>query len=498
MKRMDSILQQANTKIKLLILFILILPLCACEDTCPTIQDYLFKGIGSGPDDCLLCPIFNVLIDASKKVAVIAWKKLAAALVPVVGIVAAIYIAIYTLKMVGSFGKQTANDYMTSDKNGVLFFMFKTAVIVFLLSGGMSVGGLLSSIGLGAQNEDNFLIQKIISPILKSGLEIGQALAVKSGNATSFDFYASQDMASLVRSAGELLFGTTPWAQIFEMIRQAVYGFNQVVYEPVAIGQAMICNATTGSLFSWYYLMLLYGFILFIFGWLLVFGIGFYIVDVLIDLMFAAVLLPIGVACAISPKTVDYTKKIWGMFITIFFDFVMLGIVLGITMQIVDLSLNRAVEGVSDATSVVMATGGAIANFMTNYQDHVDANEIEQLSKELWSNGNLLLTIVCLSVTTMLISQIKGLAGKISGGTSVSSVGEKVSAAAGQHAMHTAKRAGRESYNRVIKPAAQSAGNKFVKATRLDKGYNNIKRGAAIARGFLTGRGSQGHRAWWR
>lgn len=494
MMRADSIFKQINSKIKVLFLFILLLPLCACEDTCPTIQDYISQGIGTGPDNCILCPIFNVLIDTSQDVAVRAWKNLASALIPVVGIVASIYIAIYTLKMVGSFGKQTVNDYMTSDKNGLLIFMFKTMIIVFLLSGGMdsAFAAWLGKLGIGDGNNDNFMINKIIAPILKSGLEIGQALAVNSGNGNSFDFYSSAGIMSQINA-----FLGSPWTTVFEMIRQAVYGFTQVAYEPVAIGQAMICNATFESLFEWYYLMLLYGFILFIFGWLLTLEISFYIVDILIDLMFAAVLLPIGIACAISPKTTGYTKKIWGLFINIFFNFIMLGIVLGITMKIIDLCLNRAVDEIDDVTSVIEETGGAIANFLTNYQQHIDENTVEQLSKELWSNGNLLLTIVCLSIVTMLIPQIKDLANKISGGTSISTVGSNVSSKISQQAMHTVKRAGTESFNRVAKPAGQYVGGKFVRATRLDKIYNKGTYWASATQGFLTGHGSQGYRTVW-
>lgn len=495
MRKTNSILQHISAKMKLLFLFAFILLLCGCEETCPTIQDYIFKGTGTGPDDCILCPIFKVLIDTSKNVAVDAWKILAGALIPVVGVVASIYIAIYTLKLVGSFGKQTANDYMTSDKNGLLIFMFKTAVIVFLLSGGMATvleAAIGKIFGLGGSHE-NFLLNKIISPLLKSGLEIGQGLAIENGNNNSFDFYSS-DM--IISKINELL--GSPWSAIFEMVRQAIYKFSQVAYEPVAIGQAMICNSTVeGSLFDWHYQMLIYGFILFIFGWLLTLGISFYIVDILIDLMFAAVLLPIGVACAISPKTSGYTQKIWGIFVNVFFNFVMLGIVLGITMKIVDLCLNRAIDETHSGSGVISETGGAIANFMTNYQYHVDANEVEQLANELWNNGNLLLTIVCLSIATMLIPQIKQLASKISGGTSISTVGEKTSAKVGQKAMFTAKTVGRESFNRVLKPSGMFVGTKFARATRLDKLYNKGTYFAAATRGVLTGGGSQGYRSIW-
>lgn len=498
-----NIFTKVKTNLKSFLALVFVLPLCACEDICPTIQDYLNDGIGVSKDgsDCLLCPIFDTLIEVSKETATLAWEVLASSLIPVVGIASAIYIAIYTLKLVGSFGKQTANDYMTGDKKGLLLFMFKAAVIIFLLSGASGygdiniIGGVLGDyLGIGNGTNKNFLVDQIISPLLKSGLEIGQALAVKSGNGVSFDFYSNSVLGAL-----DSVF-RSPWGVVFEMIKKAVYGFNAVTYEPVALGQAMMCNALedTYNPLKWYYLMLTYGFILFIFGWLLTLGIGFYIVDMIIDLMFAAVLLPIGVACAISGKTVKYTKKIWGLFVNIFFYFVMLGIILGITMRVIDLCLGRGVEEVSDAASAVAATGGALANFLTNYQERVDSNEIKALSEALWSNGNLLYTIICLSVITMLISQTKQLAGKISDGTSLSGAGAKISADVSQHAMYAAKKSATEGYERVIKPGAQRTGGALARMTRLDYAYKWARNNAAAARGFLTGGGSQGYRAWWR
>ena len=502
MAKLWNIFKQLKTNIKSFAVLMLVLPLCACEDICPTIQDYLNEGIGSNDDgsDCLLCPIFDVLIQISKETATKAWDVLASALIPVIGIVTVIYVAIYTLKLVGSFGKQTATDYVAGDKKGLTLLMFKAAVIIFLLSGasghGISiVGGILGDVlGIGNGTNKNFLINQIISPLLKSGLEIGQALAVKSGNGLSFDFYSD----SILGTLGDMF--RSPWGVVFEMIKRAIYGFNAITYEPIAIGQAMMCNALDDiyNPLSWYYLMLTYGFILFIFGWLLTLGIGFYIVDILIDLMFAAVMLPIGVACAISGKTVKYTQKIWGMFVNIFFYFVMLGIIQGITMRIIDLCLGRQVEEITDTPSAIAATGGALANFMTNYQQRVDSNEIKALSEDLWSNGNLLLTVICLSVITMLISQTKQLASKISGGTSLSGAGAKVSAETSRHAMYAGKKIANESYGRVIKPSAQRKGAALARMTRLDYAYKWTRNSIAATRGFLTGGGSQGYRAWWR
>ncbi len=488
-------------------LFTLILLLCSCHDECDTIQKYMDDGKtyeipyeGEIDKTYLMCALFNVLIATAKKIATDAWDTLSQPLIPVVGVVAAIYVAIYTAKLVGSFGKQTATDYLSGEKFGILKLMLKTAVIIFLLNGGKGPGWLdgIGNIGgalgidiveggadiLGESlGQENFLIRKVITPILKTGLEIGGALAVKSN--ASFNFYDS------VEGQLEGILGVhlrTPWGSLFEMIRGALKGFMEATYEPVAIGEAMICNATIDSFLSWYYLMLLYGFILFTFGWLMSVTIGFYLVDILINLTFAAVMLPIGVACAISDKTITFTKNIWNVFINVFFSFIILGIVIGMTIQAVDLCLSKG-----DAAN----TGGVMSDFLMDRQAQIDANQIKELAEFLWNSGSLLFTIVCLSIMYGLIGQIGALAEKISGAGSISSAGSETGAKMAKPVVNQAKKTTVKAYQRVGKPIATGTGNTLARITRLDKlykwGSNEVER----ARGFFTGSGAQGFRAFW-
>lgn len=493
-------------KVKVFTLIALVLLLSGCHDECPTIQDYINKGAeyetnyeGAKPGETtyLMCALFNILIDVAKKIATESWDILALPLVPVVGVVAAIYVAIYTAKLVGSFGKQTANDFMTGEKRGVLMLMFKTVVIIFLLTGGSGpellskiTGGLHSvgasdlagAAGVLGENlgNENFLIRKIITPILKSGLEIGGELAVKSD--ASFNFYDSVE-GQLEDVLGVYL--RSPWGSLFETIRGALKGFSESTYEPVAIGQAMMCNASEGNFLSWYYLMMIYGLILFTFGWLMSTVIGFYLVDILINLTFAAVLTPIGVACAISDKTMVFTKNIWNVFINVFFSFIILGIVIGMTLQVIDLSLTRGDDPAQ--------TGGALAHFLTNKQAQIDANQIKEMSESLWSSGMFLFTVVCLSVMFGLIGKIGKLAEKISDAAGLSSAGSATGAKVAKPVINQAKQTAAKTYQRNIKPAMSNAGAAFTRITRLDKLYTFGNK----ARGYLTGSGPQGYRAFW-
>lgn len=475
MKTLKNILQHIKNRLHLLVLLASVLLLSACHDSCQTIQDYINNGIRD--ESCILCQLFDIFIDTAIDLAEASWEILSKPLIPVVAVVTAIYVAIYTLKLVGSFGKQTATDFMAGDRKGLLMLMFKMSIIIFLLKGSYQANGFFEILSAFLSGQ-NFFVEKIISPILVAGLEIGQELAISPGSSTNV-FY--DGIENLIMDTIN-----TPWASLFEKIRSAIYGFNAASYETIGIGEAMICNATEDSILDWYYLMILYGCILFIFGWLMLLAISFYMIDTIINLTFGAILLPFGIACAISNITVSYSKNIWNIFINTFFNFVVLGIIIGLSIQMVIL----CIQGGSD----IEATGGALSSFMSNKDQHLNDNQIEALSEELWSNGSLLLTIVCFSVLICLIPKVGDLAKKISGAAGLTSAASKTVADASKVMMGGAKRASKQAHKRFIKPALSDAGRKMYRAARLDKVSQKI----TSLQGYLTGTGAQGHRAFWR
>lgn len=466
MHNTKNILGTLPEMLKKLFSVTLVLFLSACDDTCPTIQDYKNEGIStvctgcSNAEDgnCLLCSLFRIITKAASAAANMSWDAFASQLIPVVGLAAAIYIAIYVLKNVGSFTKQNAADFLTGDKKGLLLLMFKTTVIISLLKG---------------KADDAWLIENIISPVMQAGLNIGAKLSVTG--------------ATMATSSG------SGYDAIFKMVNESVKQFNDQVYETIAIGNAMICNATRPPYnpFVWYWLMLTYGLILFVFGWILLVGISFYIVDILIRLAFGAILLPFGVACAISNQTVGYTKNIWNIFLNVFFSFIMLGIILGITIQLVNLGMTQG-----DEEGVKEGGGEALNAFLTNLNAQIDGDQIEQISKDLWNNGSLLLTIVCFCVIVQLAAQIGKLADKISETSGLTSVGSQVAAATGHPLMAKGKQAA-GTVGGWVGAGAKETGRIAARVTRADKLYRWAGNKAEEARGILTGSGKQGYRAFW-
>jgi len=455
MKRLIEIIKESTKKLKCFAFLLCFLALSGCgEDTCPTINDYLAEGSGN---NCLMCPLFKIIADAAASAATKSWNLFAKDLTSLVALATAIYIAIAVLKNIGSFSKQNMADFLTGNKKGVLILGFKAAVIVFLLR---------------ESDGESFLINDIITPILESGLEVGNTLA-------------------LSQSVIPVSAGGSGFVHLFNLVYEAIKLFNDQLYLNIAIGEAMSCVATNGWLMEWSFLLLIYGIILFYFGWILLLGISFYIADILIRLAFGVILLPLGVAAAISPLTVGYSKNIWNVLINVFFNFVMLGITLGLAANMVNLGIGSAIDNPSDNARAMNA-------FVAHLQTRVDSNQVEILGDELWERGSILLTIICFCVIVQLSTQISKLANKISGSSGLGiSAASKAGAPAAKAPIQAAKKTG-GTLAGWAGTAGKGIGRTGARITRLDRLYTWSGNQVTRAQGFFTGSGAKGYNAFWR
>lgn len=444
------ILKKMRGKATRLLPLVCVLLLCGCE--CQTYQYYLDNGLSIN-NKCLLCGLFKILTDSANKAANASWNTFAEELALVVMYATAIYIAFYTLKLVGSFGKQEVADYMSNDKTGLLFLVFKMAVIMLLLTKG------------------NFLVDSILSPLLESGLKIGQQLG--------------SDRATINWGTGE----GGGWNALFSMVNEAVKLYNDQIYETVAVGQAMICRSTQGFIFGWYWLMLCYGLLYFIFGWFLLATVSFYIADILLALTFGAIMLPFGVAFAISNQTSQYSNKIWQIFLNVFFNFVMLGLILGLSVELVELGMGK----MNEHNAPDMGTNG----FLGNITDMLDNDQVKEVSEILWSSGSLLLTIVCFCLLTNLVMTIKDLASSVSDAAGVTNAASKAGVAATKDIVADAKLVGKYAEEN-IENAAKYGGHVVARVTRMDKASDYVNDKLTDFRGWATGTGKRGYKAWWR
>ena len=437
-------------KVKICFLLTSILLLSACgsseADSCDT--------MASNASACPLCTVYNMISGVASSLANAAWGRLDGSLADVVLVVAAIYIAVFTLKMVGSFGKQSVGEYLSGDKNGLFLFMFKATVIYSLLKG-------------------HDFQSLVVFPLLSGSAEIGGKLSAATGLSFSLGDGSS-------------------WKAIFDMLSTTARKFNDSVMFVVGIGEGFMCHAVSGeghsNIFEWDILMLLYGIIVFIFGWILLAGVSFYLVDIMIRLTFAAALMPVGIACAISGLSMPYAKSIWNLFLNVFFNIIMMGIVLGIVIKLV--------------TSCV---GGGpspnLAGYSVDIAGLVAGNEVKPLSEAMVNFGHLVLIVVCFCIMLELVEQMGHLAEEIS---DTAGFGEALSPASQaatpiiknveKQGMKAAKWAG----NTAIVEPTKYTGHVLMRATHMDVLFKRVSNKVEEVRGKYTGTGRQGYRAWWR
>jgi hypothetical protein len=400
MLKLSKILQNLRSRVKAILPLCFVMFLTACNDSCETYQEFLNKGLSTIKDEdpiygnCFFCPMFHALTESGAKAANKAWELLPDLLIPIVGLVMAIYVAISVLRNVGSFSKQDVANFLTDNKKGVLILGFKTAVIIALLS-------------------SDFLIRSIICPLIVASGEIGLKLA----STETIGLKTTEFVGNIVASIKDILGMNQPWNTAFTLVYEVAKGFNDASYQLTALGNSLNCNATDSVIFTWEWLMLVYGNIYTIFGWIASVGVCFYLVNMILNFTIGAILLPLGIAFAVSDKTMQYTKNIWGIFLNTFCNFIMMGIVIGLSLQLINMSMGVAVEeDGSDATLTSMSM---------NIIQLLNGNQIDQLSDQLWENGSLILTIVMLSIVVKLVQQIDGLAKKLSETSGVTSAGAK-------------------------------------------------------------------------
>jgi hypothetical protein len=253
--------------------------------------------------------------------------------------------------------------------------------------------------------------------------------------------------------------------------------------------------------------------ILYYFGWLLLLGITFYLVDLIINLTIGAVLLPLAIACAISDKTVTYTKNIWNIFVNAFFSFIILGIVIGFTLQLIENCLNLNIGGashfggdspISGEEALVDATANSVLQGL-DLNAAIDENQVKVIANAMKTNGSFILLFVCLTIVVKLIEGLKEIVQKISDTSGLSAAGSKGAAPLVKNVVKSGKRIGKWGVkvgaDKLIVKPAKAAGN-FLSNTRgyraVNRKYKAFKNSVQFARGYLTGTGAQGYRAWWR
>ena len=332
-------------------------------------------------ENCIFCPLFDILYQAAKTMAVAAFDKLSNAFSNLLLIGFALYIAYITLKMVSSFTKQDAPKYITEG----LTMAFKVLIAFLLLKNGPEV------YRLGFE------------PLLNAGIEMG----------TSF-MSATSDIGGCEGGISNASEGAFYSDDLQVKITCFLKKVSQEIAVMHAIGDSLMCVAKNTAA-HWYGMwdltMFFTGLVIWAFAWLLCLAFAFYLIDTIIRLGIIGALLPFLIASWPFKITSGFASKGWSMFLNAFFTFVFLGLVISVCLQL-------AAQAITGGETGSAGSSGLIEMLMSNQVDSV----LETLGIGL---GGFIFLMLCCAFGFKLCGQASDLAGEMSGASS-SGIGQAI------------------------------------------------------------------------
>lgn len=422
----------------------------ADERTCPTLEQYTAEGSG---DNFLLSGAYDIITRACTNVVEFTWNSFAEPLQAVIGLAGAIYIAVYTLKNIGTFSQQDPAAYLTNEKSGVIIVAVKTAVVIWLLG------------------NQEFLYKYIVGLAVDTGMEIGSLVTGGSGISGSV-----KDVGGLFAKA----------------IKQIKF-FNDQIYAIVATGRELLClTFLPDSILDWNFVLFPFGAVLYIYGWLILISFSFYVLDVLFRLGVGCIVLPLAVACGFSKLTSTYMKKTWDLFVNVAFNFIMLGVIISFTTAL----LQQAVLG-NDLVVEKLNSG-----------QHLNDADVD-LVVEVLDGAHFILMTFCCVISFKLFMEVEQIAGKVSSTSSVGKLGQEIGAAASAPVVKAGKTLAQEGWHlagAVRKETGSTIknSNNFVGKTirGAEQGLYYVQRtvrtGASKTEGFVFGTGRHANLNMWK
>ncbi len=322
---------------------------------------------------CFTCRLFANIMGSVQKLSKNSFEATGDALSELLIIGFLIYIAYLTLVTVTSPEMQKLSKFLTD----LLIQGAKVAIAVMILQ------------------HPSFLYGKLLAPILESSVDFGMSLTGTSGEKAA---EIGKKYAHNLDYSNEYFSFHTAQTMI-----GAVENFSNGATTIPAIGRGFLCNAWNNLGLSRFYTfpwmnMLADGGILYLYGIGLWLAIGFYILDCAIELGIVCALMAFFVACWPFKMTAQYTKVGWNMFLNVFFNFVMMGIIVAIVTR---LSAQILSVGTPQEQLIKM----------------INSNDVGALENAIEVGGlQMLMVIACCLMCFKLPQEASKLAGKFSQG----------------------------------------------------------------------------------
>ena len=369
------------------------------EYTCPTVGQYQAEF----GEVCLTCGLMANILGAGQKISQQAFEAISGDLIKLLEVAFLIFIAYTVLLAVASPEPQKLSKLLTS----LLTQGTKVAIAILILL------------------NPEYLYGKVINPILDGAVDFGLAFsnvsAPKEGENGGIK-EMDESFGEQIRVAGAEYtqyfipqgdFLSTP---TLEKMVGANKNFSKEAAFMPALGRCLICHATHNLPSGAPHFqiiprvkMLITGAILLIFGLMIWLAIGFYILDCCLQLCLIVAMMSFFVACWPFKLTNAYVKVGWNMFLNIFFNFVMMSVII---------------------VTIALLTGQAVQRL--GMTEEVNNNNVDQIEKnlELIGLGIIVMVVVCL-ICLKLSRESGRLANKFAGGAQIKMGGDLGGMAAG-------------------------------------------------------------------
>lgn len=355
------------------------------KDGCPTFNEYLAELTS-----CPLCVIFEVILNTDSAIAHIAWEKFSGPLQGVVSVFFLVFIALETLKLISSMAGASTSSYLKS----LLSLGLKVAITLILL-----------------QNS-SYIYGYFITPVIKSGLQMGQefiSIAASGAGACQIDS----------GSAFGSVEGNELDSSILSSMLDTIRCFNNSSLIMPSIGRALMCHGweNTVSILKISFPipdfeMWLVGAITYLFGLIIWFSVTFYLIDCTVQLGMVCGFVPLFVACWPFKMTQRYTFTGVKMIMNTFFTFVLMGVVMLVGMEIVSFAMSGGPNEGDLYTKITLLNTANV--------------NMKKLKKLVDLDGEeILILVACCIMAMKMLTIATTAAGKFSSGSGMS-IGSKM------------------------------------------------------------------------
>ena len=331
--------------------------------------------------NCIICGLFATILGAVQTISKQAFEATVDGMVAVLGVAFGIFIAYQTLLSIANPEEMKLSKYL----NELITQGFKVAITILIL-----------------QNP-TFLYQEMLTPILDGAIDFGFAmLGLEKAAAAELGskYISSFNMNS------EYLPGT-----LMRDLTGTLHNFQNAAAEMPGMGRALMCYAfddlpwKPNMKFMPRFSMLVNGVLLYAFGLGIMLSIGFYMLDCALSLGLVCALMAFFVTSWPFKITTGYTKTGWNMFLNVFFNFIMMSVII---KTIVELSTQAVSGGNKEQLMTLMAAGDA-----------------EALDDALGFGGlQLVLVVICCMLCFKLPKETGRLANKFAGGAQIQMGGD--------------------------------------------------------------------------